>query len=75
MMHAFRILANRNTVPILSISDGNEPIMSSYSFCETENVLKNFIKAIEEDKLKIMHTLQFDYFERNNSTKQSSFSC
>jgi len=74
-MRALRILANRNTVPLLSISDGNEPIMSSYSFCETDDVLKSFIKAIEEDKLKIMHTLQFDYFERNNSTKKSSFSC
>lgn len=74
MMRAMRMLSNQNTIPIISISDGDEPIMSSYSFCELDNVIQNFIRGIHNNNLRIMNTLQFDLYERKTPVPITSFS-
>ena len=40
MLRALRLLSHQNTIPIVSISDGDEPIMASYSFCELDNIIQ-----------------------------------
>lgn len=62
MLRALRILSHQKSIPIVSISDGDEPIMASYSFCELDNIIYNFVNGVKNKKLKIMKTLQFDLY-------------
>lgn len=44
MMRSLRFNKDGNNSPVISISNGNEPIMSSYSFCDIDEVIDKFIK-------------------------------
>lgn len=75
-MRACRILSNYGPIPIVSISDGDEPIMASYSYCDIESLMKNFVEGVRKKSLKFIDTLQFDILEKECTfTKKSNFSC
>lgn len=59
-MRACRILANYDPIPIVSISDGDEPIMASYSYCDIKSLMTNFVEGVKSKSLKFTDTLQFD---------------
>lgn len=57
-MKSHRFLNNKS-IPVVSISDGEEPILSSFSSCEIVSVVNKFVTHVREKRLRIMETLQF----------------
>lgn len=69
-----RIINNpRVTSPIVTISNGKEPLLSSFSFCDLEKVIRNLMRAIKKNKVKYKEILTMDIVSRQNKKIIKSF--
>ena len=63
MMKSLRYNKDSGGAPILSISNGHEPLMSSYNFCNLDEVITNFIKLAKKKELKMEKMMRMQVFE------------
>ena len=69
----FRILTQSKQVPIISISNNNEPLLTSYSYCSMDTVLINFAENLKNKTLKIEKCMNFNISDEHTKKIKTSF--
>lgn len=67
LLRSLRYNKDFSNSPLISISNGHEPIMSSYTYCDLQEVLTKFIRLAPKRQLKVGDIMKMQVFEHSKT--------